>query len=499
MREQADRETSRVSRAGSYWARRRDVRLFLVLVDLLAIIGAFQASIHIRLALNPFFHAQLDRVMIDYLVPPLGLVLALWPVASWWGRLYRPRSGSLAASTILQVVEVMATVVVSTIVVTFFLRDFGQAFSRSFVIFLGTTGTILMLAARGAVWSVLVLLGEKALRPERVLILGGGESTAALVKRLESVGGRAISLRGVVLCGVAEPARSVGNPVPVVGSLDELGALINDHGADRVIAVEHDVSRGDLQRAIGICARMGIPLSHTVDLLERVAARMDLADIAGIPVVEVRGVEFTRFQLILKRLFDLVGAAALLVLLAPLMLVLALLIRLSSSGPALYVSWRVGKGGKHFRFFKYRTMVRDADSHREELAPANEKGGHLFKLVRDPRVTTLGRFLRGYSLDELPQLLNVLLGDMSLVGPRPLPAKDLDRDGMSTEFKIWAAERSRVCPGITGLWQVRGRSAVDFEEMQRLDLIYVRGWRLRQDLRILAETVPAVLFGRGAC
>src|SRR5690242_19044030 len=167
-------------------------------------------------------------------------------------------------------------------------------------------------------------------------------------------------------------------------------------------------------------------------------------------------VQFAVRQQMVKRVFDVIVAAASVVVLAPGLAMIAAVIKLTSKGPVLYKSWRVGKGGRHFMFFKFRSMY--VDSTCSNLAEANEKDGHIFKIRADPRVTPIGRFLRRYSLDELPQLINILRGEMSLVGPRPLPASNLEPDGMSTRFAAWSEGRARVHPGLTGLWQVSGRS-----------------------------------------
>jgi lipopolysaccharide/colanic/teichoic acid biosynthesis glycosyltransferase len=205
---------------------------------------------------------------------------------------------------------------------------------------------------------------------------------------------------------------------------------------------------------------------------------------------------FTRSQELVKRAFDVTMAAIVLVMLAPVMLLICLLVKLTSQGPVFYNSFRVGKGGRYFKFLKFRSMYTNAD--RARHVAANEKSGHIYKMRDDPRVTPLGRILRRYSLDELPQLINVLRGEMSLVGPRPLPAQDLDPDGMSRQFSDWAEGRSSVQPGITGLWQISGRSDLSFEDMVRLDLEYIKNWSLMLDIKIILETPALVLKGLGA-
>jgi lipopolysaccharide/colanic/teichoic acid biosynthesis glycosyltransferase len=233
-------------------------------------------------------------------------------------------------------------------------------------------------------------------------------------------------------------------------------------------------------------------------LLTRIRKPVGVTEIAGVRLLQIQASEFESARDFVKRATDLALAVALVLFLLPLLLLLAVAVKLDSPGPVLFVSDRVGFGRRHFKFYKFRTMVMDAEARRAELLSQNEQSGPLFKIHEDPRVTAMGRLIRRFSLDELPQLLNVIRGDMSLVGPRPLPASDLDMDGRSTRHQSWSIERATVRPGITGLWQVRGRSALPFEEMMRLETLYVQTRSYRLDLQILVETIPAVLTGRGA-
>jgi exopolysaccharide biosynthesis polyprenyl glycosylphosphotransferase len=480
-------------------AGRNALALLNLLGDLLALTIAFEGAAWLRISLNPFFRAQMDEALLAQLIPPLGLVLLLWIPASTWMRLYRHREGPRLIAAVSQVAEAMALVLVLTIVVTFFFRDLGDDFSRSFILFLAALGVAMMMGLRTLLWLGLYLAGRRGIGQERVLILGRGKGAKSIIARLEKTAGRAVQLCGVVVPLAGEGAGVLGNPVPVVGAIAELPALINRHRIDRVIAVEKEISPDDLYGCISVCTRMGVPLSHTAGILQAPFAEVGVTHLGSVSLIEVRGLEFTRAQQVAKRAFDLLGATLLLVLLSPLLLALAVLVRITSRGPILYVAPRVGRGGRHFPFLKFRTMVAGAESQRDDLAARNEKRGHLFKIRSDPRVTRAGRLMRRFSLDELPQLLNVLKGEMSLVGPRPLPARDLDLDGLSREYRFWAKERCRVPPGITGLWQVRGRSDLGFEEMLRLDVAYARSWSIWKDVAILFRTIPAVLAGRGAC
>jgi lipopolysaccharide/colanic/teichoic acid biosynthesis glycosyltransferase len=212
----------------------------------------------------------------------------------------------------------------------------------------------------------------------------------------------------------------------------------------------------------------------------------------AVPLFELKPPVFEGFDYFLKRTFDLVGSSLLLALLSPVLAAAAIAVRISSRGPVVYRSMRPGIGGVPFACLKFRTMYRDADQLQADLESLNEASGALFKMRRDPRLTPVGRFLRRYSIDELPQLYNVLRGQMSLVGPRPLPERDFQH------LEEWHKKRYLVTPGITGLWQVSGRSELDFDDLVRLDFLYLERWSVFLDLSILVKTVPAVFSRRGA-
>jgi exopolysaccharide biosynthesis polyprenyl glycosylphosphotransferase len=211
-----------------------------------------------------------------------------------------------------------------------------------------------------------------------------------------------------------------------------------------------------------------------------------------VPLFELKPPVFEGVDYAMKRTFDVIGATLILLVLSPLLLAIAAAVKLSSRGPVLYRSVRPGIGGVPFACLKFRTMYADADARQAELEARNEKSGALFKIRDDPRVTPIGRLLRRFSLDEFPQLLNVLRGEMSLVGPRPLPLRDFER------LESWHKKRYLVLPGITGLWQVSGRSELDFDDLVRLDFLYLERWSPFLDLTILLKTIPAVFTRRGA-
>jgi exopolysaccharide biosynthesis polyprenyl glycosylphosphotransferase len=284
-------------------------------------------------------------------------------------------------------------------------------------------------------------------------------------------------------------------PVPVLGTTAELAALINREQLNRVILLNGSITGEELADCNKVFRRMGVIVNCTMEIAAE-PGQMDIQNQYGLPMVEMRPMPFTKTQEVVKRGFDIASSLIALVLLAPVLLAIAAVVKFTSKGPVLYKAPRVGRGGRHFMFLKFRSMY--TTMNRSHVAAANEKQGHIFKIKRDPRVTPIGRFIRRYSLDELPQLINVLRGEMSLVGPRPLPACDLGPDGMSREFEVWSEGRSAVFPGITGLWQVNGRSELPFEEMVRLDLEYIREWSLLLDMKIILATPGLVVKGVGA-
>jgi lipopolysaccharide/colanic/teichoic acid biosynthesis glycosyltransferase len=226
--------------------------------------------------------------------------------------------------------------------------------------------------------------------------------------------------------------------------------------------------------------------------MEILTHQAELVPGQSVPLFELRPPVFEGIDFAVKRTFDVVGASLLLLALSPVIVLSALFVKLTSRGPLVYRSRRPGIGGRPFDCFKFRTMRVDADAMQDELEDLNEASGPLFKIRRDPRLTPVGGVLRRFSIDELPQLVNVLRGEMSLVGPRPLPQRDFER------LEDWHKKRYLVLPGITGLWQVSGRSDLDFDDLVRLDFLYLERWSVFLDLTVILKTIPAILKGKGA-
>jgi exopolysaccharide biosynthesis polyprenyl glycosylphosphotransferase len=470
-------------------------RVLQPVFDLLAVILSWYATIYLRLALNPFFAVKLELQTLLDIAPPLYGVILLWAAAALWLRLYRSGPGLSVGTSLLRVTESVIMAGVLTVVVTFFSRTLGAEFSRSFVLLFTPVCFVTMMASRYGALLCSFAIENRWPLTDRVAVIGAGSEARLLAERIRTSSDGA-SFAGFILPESASELDEDHQPKSILGNTKMLGEAINHSKLRRIIVVERNLADDELARCMSVAKRMGVIVTRIVGLPEP-DARLQISELYGLRLLELKPAEFTRKQEVVKRTFDVLCSSILLVLLAPLLALIAFLIKVTSKGPVLYCSTRVGKGGRHFTFLKFRSM-RVGLENRQTVAHMNEKAGHIFKLRNDPRVTAVGRVLRRWSLDELPQLVNVLIGDMSLVGPRPLPARDLDPDGQSKEFATWAEQRSRVLPGITGLWQVRGRSDLPFDQMVMLDVNYIRDWSLSLDFRILLETPLVMLTGRGA-
>jgi exopolysaccharide biosynthesis polyprenyl glycosylphosphotransferase len=322
----------------------------------------------------------------------------------------------------------------------------------------------------------------------RTLIIGGNEE-AERVADLISAPGVGFSPVGYVALP-DEPANV--NRFPVVGNLDELRDLIEEHSADCLFVAASAVDRESMRWLAKTARQEDVLVRVTANLPELLSSRVSIQPIGGVMALSLAPVRLSGGQALLKRTFDLVAGGLAALVLLPLILVIALTIAATSRGPVIYRQERVGRRGRRFSIYKFRTMVVGAEAMVSELRPRNQAGGPLFKIRNDPRVTGLGRWLRRWSLDELPQLWNVVRGDMSLVGPRPPLPEEV------RAYRDWHLDRLEVRPGLTGLWQVSGRSDLSFDDYVRLDLFYIESWSLAYDLFILLKTIPVVLSAKGS-
>ena len=321
----------------------------------------------------------------------------------------------------------------------------------------------------------------------RAVLVGTGEHIDAVAHALGSSPESQVNVIGFVSL-----TERPDNGLLSLGALRDIGRIVTEHKADEVIIADPAFPEQEAIELVDQCHRRGVTVRIAPSTMEILVHRAEFVPGQSVPLFELRPPVFEGFDYALKRTFDLVGSGLLLLVLSPLLVACAALVKLTSPGPILYRSMRPGIGGTPFACFKFRTMYRDADERQIELEELNEASGALFKIRDDPRMTPIGRIIRRYSIDELPQLLNVVLGQMSLVGPRPLPQRDYDR------LEDWHKKRYLVMPGITGLWQVSGRADLDFDDLVRLDFLYLERWSVFLDLSILLKTIPAVFSRRGA-
>jgi exopolysaccharide biosynthesis polyprenyl glycosylphosphotransferase len=358
-----------------------------------------------------------------------------------------------------------------------------------------TSATLLAFAGAGL---VLVLAGRALARAgfrrlisaERVVLIGTGHAAGALIEKMRAK--RSLRLRPI---GMVSCEQAGGNPLDLrrLGHLEEvdLPSLLRRHGVGRVVVADAEFERERLLGVLRDCKSASVKVSLLPLTYSMLGPSVEVDDVQGVTVLGINPPVLSSSSRLVKRTLDLLGAGLMGLLALPLLIALAAVIKLDSPGPVFFRQERIGRGGHRFRLLKLRTMVLDAESRREELLAQSKDPGWLH-LDHDPRITPVGRLLRLASLDELPQLWNVLTGDMSLVGPRPLVAEE---DSM---VDGWARGRLDLTPGITGLWQVLGRTSIPFEEMVKLDYLYVTNWSLWGDVRLILRTLPVVLRRSGA-
>ena len=420
----------------------------------------------------------------------LAVLTVFWPILLEANGLFRPwrlRSFQSESRVIFRTVSIGAFAFLIMVV----------AFQRTNV----TPRTVATFWLLAFVGTLLVHLGfdrfarrmRHVSRRRQVLIVGSGSRARRLARNLES----RKDLASYRLLGFVDDASGQGfqNGAELVCSIAELPAFLKDHVVDEVIITLPLKSQYQrIWEVSKLCEEQGIPVRVPSDLFDLKIASRGVAELGGETVLTFyTGATPKPFSAVAKRIMDVAGSAGLLLLLSPLLLIVALAIKVTSPGPVLFKQERLGINKRRFQVLKFRTMVQDAERQLPDLEALNEAEGPVFKLWQDPRMTPIGPFLRRTSIDELPQLINVLKGEMSLVGPRPLPIRDVVRIE-----EAWQKRRFSVKPGITCLWQVNGRSNVRFQEWVKMDLHYIDEWSLGLDLKILMKTIPAVFRGEGA-
>jgi exopolysaccharide biosynthesis polyprenyl glycosylphosphotransferase len=403
--------------------------------------------------------------------------------------LYERRRGSGWIEETYRLITGTMTSIVAIMAVTFFLQPL--VYSRGMLILAGLLIVASLSLARLIQRWVEAWLRKHGIGVERVLIVGMGEVGRAVARSLMGSPELGYQIIGYVDDDPNKGDSRLGR-IRGYGGIDNLPGVITSEKIDEVIVTLPWMYHRKILQIVSDCERESIRVRVVPDVFQQRMRRIDIDSLNGIPLIGSGPARMSPSAVLVKRALDLSLVSLAIPLLLPLFLITALIIRLDSSGPIFFTHPRVGKDGKVFGMYKFRTMVVGADKLQAGLAELNEADGPMFKIKDDPRRTRIGGFLRKTSIDELPQLINVLRGEMSIVGPRPGTPEEV------AQYEAWQTERISVRPGITGLWQVSGRSNIPFAEMCLLDIFYIENWSLDLDIRIMLQTIPNVLLGNGA-
>jgi exopolysaccharide biosynthesis polyprenyl glycosylphosphotransferase len=382
--------------------------------------------------------------------------------------------------------------VVALILATFLAKTPGL--SRGWMLIVWIASIVFVLFLRSILVSGLMYERSRGRMQAPTLIVGCNAESLDILRVLR--GNPAAGLRPIAAIASTQTERlaldHLGSDLPVIGTARDIVTIVDQTAAETVViastAFDHEV----VARIVADLRVADVDVHVSPGLFEVLTRRVLITEIAGLPLITIKGISLSRWNLAVKRTFDLSVAFVIVVLGLPVWAAIALAIRLTSPGPIFYAQERVGRDGAPFPMVKFRSMYLDSDQRLKDLIAGNEATGPIFKMKDDPRVTPVGKWLRKLSFDEFPQLLNVLHGEMSLVGPRPPLPREVER------YSAHDWRRLEVVPGMTGLWQVSGRSSLTFDEMVRLDILYIENWSVGLDVTLIFRTIPAVLLARGA-
>ncbi|MGA9364091.1 MAG: sugar transferase [Bacteroidota bacterium] len=388
---------------------------------------------------------------------------------------------------------VLRTILVGVLIlfgVVFLLRtDYTP---RTLVLLFAMVNFTMLTLEKLLIFYVAKIIRQRGRNRKAVLVVGTGEEAKRFVEAIEQNFSWGLDIVGFL----DAESENIGKELfgrKILGTYNDIASVLHSKPLDGVIITLSTKQFGEIRDVLNVCEQEGVQVRIISDFLGKIAKRFRADVVYGLPIISIVPIPHDEWRLFVKRLIDIVGSLIALILLAPLFLIIAIAVKVTSPGPVMY-KWDVyGFNKKPFKSWKFRTMVANADTLKEQLMALNEMDGPVFKIRGDPRITQVGKFLRKYSLDELPQLWSVLKGDMSLVGPRPAGQDELAR------YESWHRRRLSIKPGITCVWQVSGRNEISkFDDWVRMDLEYIDNWSLWLDFKILGKTIPAVLSGKGA-
>jgi exopolysaccharide biosynthesis polyprenyl glycosylphosphotransferase len=470
---------------------RRWISIAVTAADILFINLAFAVAYWLRYNLQWF--ASVDEAyLVSYqLFIPISMALTalLLFIYKLSGVYNQPRG----ASWFDEVYHIMAGTAVGIVLMVFVIVFFFRPlfFSRLVFFYAWVLITILLGFSRLVKRMVRNRLRRQGLGVDRLLIVGAGEVGRTVMRNIVAHPELGYHVVGFVDDDPDKGGTDIGR-FQGLGATSQIPRLVKELAIDEVIITLPWMYHRKIVSIIAQCEREQVRVRIVPDIFQMTLSHLDVEDLGGIPMIGVREISIGGSQLFFKRTIDIVLSLVALILLLPLFVLIAAVIRIDSPGLPIFRQIRVGKGERLFSCYKFRSMYQGAEEEQAKLADQNEANGVFFKMRNDPRITKVGRFLRRTSIDELPQLFNVLMGDMSWVGPRPAPPSEVQR------YQAWHKRRLEVAPGMTGMWQVSGRSQLTFDEMVLLDLYYIENWSPFLDLQILLRTIPTVILGEGA-
>lgn len=460
----------------------------LVFIDILLINLAFGLAYYARYTLQLFapvldaFQAPFTayaQLQIGYTV----LLLIFLFVAG----VYTPQRGLSWFAELYRIINASTTVGVIVFAIIFLSRTL--IYSRLMILWAIALTIIFLGVARLVERVVRRELRKRGIGVARVLIVGAGEMGRTVVRTMTARPDLGYQIVGFI---DDDPSKGELGRLKNMGGLERVEHILSTEPVDEVLITLPWMYQRKIVALVRACQSFGVRARVVPDLFQLSLSRLDVDDLGGIPIIGIKEVRISRIGRLFKRALDVTLAVLSLLIASPVMLLFALAIKLDSPGPVFFRQTRVGERGKLFTVYKFRSMRESAEEELEQLLAFNEASGPLFKMKDDPRRTRVGAFLRITSLDELPQFFNILRGDMSLVGPRPGLPSEVE------QYQPWHRQRLEVQPGLSGLWQVSGRSDLTFDEMCLLDIYYIENWSLALDFVIMLRTIPRVLFGSGA-
>jgi exopolysaccharide biosynthesis polyprenyl glycosylphosphotransferase len=471
---------------GMFSRQYRKVKVIFALSDLLLTCLAFVAAYQTRLLLNPtgLFHWVF---YIDFPKAALLLILSgvCWVAIGYWLNVYEKLDSAHPRTVLRDTFRQCALGAMSLVIGQFLLR---LDLSRFFVLFFAAYAWVLLCLFRMNAARVIGALRTEFGKAHFIVVVGSGEHARRLGEALEKSSDYGIRLLGFLddEAGLVKLSRTY-----TCYAFPRLPELLRQRVVDEVIFAVDSSRLGKLEDIFLLCDEQGVRTRVVLNFFPHVNSKVYLDQLDALPLLTFSAAPHDEIRLMAKRATDVALAAASLVLLLPFMAVIALLIRLTSPGPVIFRHQRCGLNGRRFTFYKFRSMCDGAEELKSSLMHLNRKST-AFKIPNDPRLTSIGRFLRKFSIDEWPQLWNVLKGDMSLVGPRPAVPEEVEL------YQAWQRRRLRIRPGLTCLWALSGRDNLDFDTWMKLDMQYIDNWSLALDWKILLRTIPRVLTGRGA-